>query len=217
MALMLRALRPTLRQNLLVPLERQVARHMASQPEPALVDEGKKDIEDPERAVEEWQDDSFDRFRAVPTGDPTKRGFHYATLGATRLLLASGVRIAVMKAIHSCSASADVLALASVEVDIDKVKPGETIAVKWRGKPVYIKRRTEEEIAKAREDDNADLRDREKDSVRCQKPEWLIVLGVCTHLGCVPAPNAGDFRGWFCPCHGSTMISLAESARDLHL
>ena len=75
--------------------------------------------------------------------------------------------------------------------------------IAWRGKPVYIRRRTEEEISLAELDDDASLPDPQKDIDRVQKKEWLIVLGVCTHLGCIPIANQGDYEGWFCPCHGS--------------
>ncbi|KAL0905165.1 hypothetical protein M5K25_027349 [Dendrobium thyrsiflorum] len=93
--------------------------------------------------------------------------------------------------------------LASLEVDLSNIEPGTTVTVKWRGKPVFIKHRTEADIKLANTIDVKSLRDPEEDSVRVRKPEWLIVVGVCTHLGCIPLPNAGDFGGWFCPCHGS--------------
>ncbi|KAK8368163.1 hypothetical protein V6Z12_A01G022300, partial [Gossypium hirsutum] len=83
------------------------------------------------------------------------------------------------------------------------IEPGSTVTVKWRGKPVFIRRRTEEDIKTANSVDLASLRDPQEDAVRVKNPEWLIVVGVCTHLGCIPLPNAGDYGGWFCPCHGS--------------
>jgi len=99
--------------------------------------------------------------------------------------------------------SKDVLAMANVEVDLSNIPSGENIAVKWRGKPLFIRRRTEQEIQTARNDDSADLVDPQLDEKRVKDPEWLILLGVCTHLGCVPIAKAGDFGGYFCPCHGS--------------
>ena len=93
--------------------------------------------------------------------------------------------------------------MASLEVDLGAVLPGTSITVKWRGKPVFIRRRTEGEIASATSVDVSTLRDPQQDGERVVKPEWLIVLGICTHLGCVPVGNAGDYGGWFCPCHGS--------------
>jgi len=101
------------------------------------------------------------------------------------------------------SASKDVLALASLEVDLSSIEPGATVTVKWRGKPVFIRRRTEDDIKLANSVDVLSLRDPQQDAERVKDPEWLIVVGVCTHLGCIPLPNAGDFGGWFCPCHGS--------------
>jgi ubiquinol-cytochrome c reductase iron-sulfur subunit len=77
------------------------------------------------------------------------------------------------------------------------------VIIKWRGKPVFIRHRTESEIKEAEDTKWESLRDPQADSDRVQKPEWLIMLGVCTHLGCVPIGEAGDFGGWFCPCHGS--------------
>ena len=94
-------------------------------------------------------------------------------------------------------------ALATTEVDISQVEPGKSITVLWRGKPVFIKRRTQEEINEARAVKMEDLPDPQKDEDRAKNPEWLVMLGVCTHLGCVPLNDKGDYNGWFCPCHGS--------------
>ena len=94
--------------------------------------------------------------------------------------------------------------MASIEVDLTTVELGKTVTVKWRGKPIFIKHRTASEIAASDAGlDIASLRHPQKDSERAKDPEWLIVIGVCTHLGCIPVPNAGDYGGWFCPCHGS--------------
>jgi ubiquinol-cytochrome c reductase iron-sulfur subunit len=110
--------------------------------------------------------------------------------------------------ISSLNPSADVLALSSIEVDISQIEVGQAITVKWRGKPVFIRHRTPEEIQAAEKVDVSTLRDPQPDSARVKKPEWLIVVGVCTHLGCVPqgqkpSEPRGQFGGWFCPCHGS--------------
>ena len=99
----------------------------------------------------------------------------------------------------------DTLALASIEYDVSKVAVGQELTIKWRGKPVFIRHRTPAEIAKAVKDDHANLRDPQTDAERV-KPghsEMLILVGVCTHLGCVPLFGQGDYGGWFCPCHGS--------------
>ena len=94
-------------------------------------------------------------------------------------------------------------ALATTEVDISQVEPGKSITVLWRGKPVFIRRRTSEEIAKAKDVKIDDLPHPETDEDRAKNPEWLVMLGVCTHLGCVPLGDKGEYGGWFCPCHGS--------------
>jgi ubiquinol-cytochrome c reductase iron-sulfur subunit len=98
---------------------------------------------------------------------------------------------------------ASVKALASIEVDLSAIETGQSITVTWRGKPVFIRRRTQGEIAEARTVADTDLPDPQNDAERVQKDEWLVMVGICTHLGCVPLGQAGDFNGWFCPCHGS--------------
>ena len=124
-------------------------------------------------------------------------------LGNMRFVYATASRLLLMKFIASMNPSADVLALASAEFDVSEIAPGNTITVKWRGKPVFIKKRTTEEIAAEQAVDVSSLRDQEADSERVQKDELLVVMGVCTHLGCVPISGAGEYGGWFCPCHGS--------------
>ena len=98
-----------------------------------------------------------------------------------------------------------VQALATTEVDISQIEPGKSITVLWRGKPVFLKRRTPDEIQQARSVSLSELKDPERDEERVKdgKDEWLVMLGVCTHLGCVPLADKGDYKGWFCPCHGS--------------
>lgn len=147
-----------------------------------------------------YDEHNHERF---PPGDPSKRAFAYFVLTGGRFVYASLIRLLVLKFVLSMSASKDVLALASIEVDLSSIEPGTTVTVKWRGKPVFIRRRTEEDVKLANSVDVASLRDPQEDSVRVKNPEWLVVIGVCTHLGCIPLPNAGDFGGWFCPCHGS--------------
>ncbi|KAL9406834.1 hypothetical protein Peur_003806 [Populus x canadensis] len=138
-----------------------------------------------------------------PPGDPSKRAFAYFVLTGGRFVYASLIRLLILKFVLSMSASKDVLAMASLEVDLSSIEPGSTVTVKWRGKPVFIRRRTEDDIKLANSVDLASLRDPQEDAARVKNPEWLVVVGVCTHLGCIPLPNAGDFGGWFCPCHGS--------------
>ena len=110
--------------------------------------------------------------------------------------------------IDQMNPAADTLALASIEVDVSKIAEGQSVTLKWRGKPVFIRHRTEAEIAEAEMVVSDELRDPEEDTARVQKPEYLVVLGVCTHLGCVPLGQKvgevrGEYDGWFCPCHGS--------------
>ena len=122
---------------------------------------------------------------------------------ASYALGAVGVGATVWPLIDQMNPDASVKALASTEVDVSTIERGQTITVLWRGKPVFIRRRTEEEIAKAREVDLKELKHPEKDEDRARNPEWLVMLGVCTHLGCVPLGDKGEYGGWFCPCHGS--------------
>jgi ubiquinol-cytochrome c reductase iron-sulfur subunit len=93
--------------------------------------------------------------------------------------------------------------MAKIEVKLGDIPEGKNVTFKWRGKPLFIRHRTADEIAAEQSVDVSSLRDPEPDEVRAKKPEWLVVLGVCTHLGCVPIANAGDYGGYYCPCHGS--------------
>jgi ubiquinol-cytochrome c reductase iron-sulfur subunit len=104
--------------------------------------------------------------------------------------------------------SRDVLALASTEVDLSPIAVGSAVTIVWRGKPVFVRRRTAEEVQAARQTPLSELPDPAPDQSRVKKDEWLVLLGVCTHLGCVPlgqkpSDSRGEFGGWFCPCHGS--------------
>ena len=116
---------------------------------------------------------------------------------------AVGVGAAVWPLIDQMNPDASVKALSTTEVDISNVSLGKTITVLWRGKPVFIRKRTQKEINEAQNVKLEDLKDPQKDQDRVKKAEWLVMVGVCTHLGCVPLGNKGDFDGWFCPCHGS--------------
>lgn len=127
----------------------------------------------------------------------------YFMVGALGVLSASAAKSSISEFLQSMSASADVLAMAKIEVDLSQIPEGKNVIIKWRGKPVFIRHRTQGEVEEARAVDWKSLRHPEADEDRVKKPEWLIMLGVCTHLGCVPIGEAGDFGGWFCPCHGS--------------
>ena len=119
-----------------------------------------------------------------------------------------GVAAFIWPFLKSMNPAEDTLALGSTEVDLSNISIGQSITVKWRGKPVFIRRRTQEEIVEANNVDIALLRDPMSDKDRVQKDEWLVLEGVCTHLGCVPlgqkmTDTKGEYNGWFCPCHGS--------------
>jgi len=117
-----------------------------------------------------------------------------------------GLTVAAYPIVDSLNPSSDVLALSSVEVDVSKLEPGQELKVMWRGKPVFIRRRTKEDIDAADSVNITELKDPQSDDQRTKSgmKEWLVVIGVCTHLGCVPKGNgSGEYNGWFCPCHGS--------------
>ena len=143
------------------------------------------------------------------TVEPTRRDFLYIATGA---VAAVGTAAVVWPLINQMSPDASTLAMASTEVDIGAIPEGQIVTIKWRGKPVFIRHRTAKEIAEAEDVNIATLPDPQTDAARVQKPQWLIVIGVCTHLGCIPkffpqpsatepAPNWPG--GYFCPCHGS--------------
>ncbi len=145
--------------------------------------------------------------------DGDRRDFLYVATAGTGAVV---VGAAVWPLIDQMNPAADVRALASIEVDVSEIEPGSQLTVKWRGKPVFIRRRTAEEIAAARETALDELPDQSAENANMPGAdaedqnrsldadgEWLVMMGVCTHLGCVPLGDAGDFGGWFCPCHGS--------------
>ena len=146
------------------------------------------------------------------TAEPTRRDFLYV---ATGVFAAVGTAGAVWPFIDQMNPDASVQALASIEIDLSAVEVGQSITVKWRGKPVFVRHRTEAEIEASRATPIEDLPDPfarnnglggdapATDENRAERPEWLVMVGVCTHLGCIPVGSAGDYDGWFCPCHGS--------------
>jgi ubiquinol-cytochrome c reductase iron-sulfur subunit len=133
---------------------------------------------------------------------PTRRDFLYIATGAVGVV---GAAAAIWPLISQMSPDSTTLAAASVEVDISGIAEGQILTVKWRGKPIFISHRTAPEIAAVRAVPLNELKDPATDQSRVQKPEWLVVIGICTHLGCVPLKNEGPFHdgGFFCPCHGS--------------
>jgi ubiquinol-cytochrome c reductase iron-sulfur subunit len=134
--------------------------------------------------------------------DPSRRDFiHIAAIAAA----AGGAAAVVWPFIDQMNPSADTLALASVEFDLGKVMEGQQVTIKWRGKPLFIRNRTPKEVAEAVKDDHAAMKDPATDAsrVKAGKSQWLVLIGNCTHLGCVPTFGGGEYGGWFCPCHGS--------------
>ena len=135
----------------------------------------------------------------------TRRDFLTLVTGAVTVV---GVAGFIWPFISQMNPAADVLALSSIEVDLSPIQEGQAITVSWRGMPLFIRRRTAEEIAAARDTPLDDLLDPQPDEERVIEAEWLVVVGICTHLGCVPVGQReteprGDYGGWFCPCHGS--------------
>lgn len=132
-----------------------------------------------------------------------RKAFTYLLVGGSAVAAAYSAKAIVTQFISSMSASADVLALAKIEIKLSDIPEGKSVTFKWRGKPLFIRHRTAEEISTEQSVPLGSLRDAQHDSERVQKNEWLVVIGVCTHLGCVPIANAGDYGGYYCPCHGS--------------
>jgi ubiquinol-cytochrome c reductase iron-sulfur subunit len=145
-----------------------------------------------------------DTVEHAPAGgqDPNRRDFIHIAAGAMAI---GGAAAVAWPLIDQMNPAADTLALSSIEFDVTKVSLGQQVVVKYRGKPLFVRNRTPAEIAAARKDDHADLRDPQTDAQRV-KPgheQYLVLIGVCTHLGCVPTFGGGEWHGWFCPCHGS--------------
>ena len=141
-----------------------------------------------------------------------RRDFLLLTAGA---IGGVGVAATIWPFVDTLNPARDTLAESTTEVDLAPVQVGQRLTVKWRGKPVFIAHRTPEEIKAAEDVDISQLRDPQKDLDRVQKPEWLIVVGVCTHLGCIPlgqktGDDRGQYGGWFCPCHGSVYDTSAR-------
>jgi ubiquinol-cytochrome c reductase iron-sulfur subunit len=137
--------------------------------------------------------------------DGTRRDF---LMMATGGMAAVGTAAAIWPLVDSLNPAADALAVSSLDVDIGPIAVGQAVTVMWRGTPVFIRHRTPKEIEEAEDVSLDDLPDPATDDSRVQKPEWLILVGVCTHLGCIPlgqksTDKKGDYDGWFCPCHGS--------------
>jgi ubiquinol-cytochrome c reductase iron-sulfur subunit len=123
---------------------------------------------------------------------------------ATGAVGAVGVGAVAWPLIHQMNPDASTIAAgAPIDVDLSAIAEGSSVTVKWRGKPIFVRHRTPKEIKEAVDVPLAQLPDPQADAQRVKKPEWLVVIGVCTHLGCIPLGNQGEYDGWFCPCHGS--------------
>eukprot|EP00211_Chloroparvula_japonica_P015549 CAMPEP_0119118292 /NCGR_PEP_ID=MMETSP1310-20130426/192_1 /TAXON_ID=464262 /ORGANISM="Genus nov. species nov., Strain RCC2339" /LENGTH=219 /DNA_ID=CAMNT_0007107639 /DNA_START=151 /DNA_END=810 /DNA_ORIENTATION=- len=140
---------------------------------------------------------------APGTEGAANKTFTYFVVASAGMGYAGFVKHEVTSLLGALSPSLDVMAMANMEFDLSDLPEGQAMTVKWRGKPVFIRHRTAAEIAAAEADDSADLRDPETDASRVKNPKYLVLIGICTHLGCVPLNAAGSYNGWFCPCHGS--------------
>jgi len=139
--------------------------------------------------------------------DETKRDFIYIATGA---VAAAGAASVAWPLVAQMGKAADTLAAGAIEIDLSRIDEGQQIKMLWRGKPVFVRHRTAAEIAEAEGVDVSDCPDPEMDADRlvpkpdgAVDPRFLVMVGVCTHFGCIPLGEAGDFNGWYCPCHGS--------------
>ncbi|CAD6995872.1 cytochrome b-c1 complex subunit Rieske, mitochondrial [Ceratitis capitata] len=132
-----------------------------------------------------------------------RKAFTYTMVAAGAVGSCYAAKGIVHAFVRSMSVTADVLAIAKIEIKLKDIPEGKSVTFKWRGKPLFVRHRTEAEIEDVRSVKLSSLRDPESDDKRVKDPRWLILIGVCTHLGCVPIANAGDFGGYYCPCHGS--------------
>jgi ubiquinol-cytochrome c reductase iron-sulfur subunit len=147
---------------------------------------------------------------AMSSAEPTRRDFLYI---ATGVVGAVGAAATLVPLISQMNPDASTIAAgAPVDVDLKPVQDGQIVKVFWRSKPIFIFHRTKNDIELAQKVDWHTLPDPAPDSARVQKghEEWLIVIGICTHLGCIPLPHQGDYDGWFCPCHGSQYDSAGR-------
>ncbi|KAF7654712.1 hypothetical protein LDENG_00065850 [Lucifuga dentata] len=147
--------------------------------------------------------DVLDPSRPSHDSGDSRKAFSYLITGATTVVGVYAAKTVVTQFVSSMSASADVLALSKIEIKLSEIPEGKNLTFKWRGKPLFVRHRTEKEIAAEAAVNLGELRDPQHDKDRVIDPKWMIVIGVCTHLGCVPIANAGDFGGYYCPCHGS--------------
>lgn len=145
-----------------------------------------------------------DSYRTEEDGREAGKLFTYMMVGgALGGPMVYGGKSMVTKFVSSMAAAADVRALAKIEIKLEEIPEGKNMVFKWRGKPLFVRHRVQEEIDTVRDVDMSELRDPAKDEERVQEDNWLVLIGICTHLGCVPIANSGDYGGYYCPCHGS--------------
>ncbi|XP_001867379.2 cytochrome b-c1 complex subunit Rieske, mitochondrial isoform X2 [Culex quinquefasciatus] len=159
------------------------------------------DIQTPD--FSDYRRDQVKRANAKNSSADERAAFTYLMVGGACVSTAYVAKSLVSTFVSSMSASADVLAMAKIEIKLSDIPEGKSVTFKWRGKPLFIRHRTAAEISQEQAVATGTLRDPQTDAERVKNPEWLVVIGVCTHLGCVPIANAGDFGGYYCPCHGS--------------
>ena len=147
-----------------------------------------------------FDDPDFSSVERALNSPEANKAFTYCMIGATGVLSAMGAKSTVLNFLTSWSASSEALAMAQVEADLSSIPEGKSVVIKWRGKPIFIRHRTAEEVQEAESVNLAELRDPQSDAERTQKPEWIVMIGICTHLGCVPLADSGDYNGWYCPC-----------------
>jgi ubiquinol-cytochrome c reductase iron-sulfur subunit len=140
---------------------------------------------------------------AISSAEPTRRDFLYIATATVGAVAAAATLVPLIGQMNPDSST--IAAGAPVEVDLAPIQPGQIIQVFWRSKPIFIFNRTPNDVKLAQDVDWQTLRDPQPDSARVQAghEQWLVVIGICTHLGCIPLPHQGNFDGWFCPCHGS--------------
>ena len=155
---------------------------------------------------------NFDHWRRDSTLSPEKSSqetainrkvFTYLITAAAGVGLAVSAKSTARVFVGSMNPAKNVIALSKIEINLNEIPEGKNVVFKWRGVPLFVKHRTAKEIEKEKSVALCDLRDPELDDIRVKKPEWLVVIGVCTHLGCVPIHGQGDYGGYYCPCHGS--------------
>ncbi|CAG9764245.1 unnamed protein product [Ceutorhynchus assimilis] len=151
----------------------------------------------------DMQDSVVDPKTKVTESEDTRRLRPYINSAVYMMIMLYGTKAEIVRYVKFMDASADVLALAKIEINLDEIAENRNVTFKWRGKPLMVWHRTDADIEAVRKIPLNILRDPEKDEDRVIDPKWLVVMGICTHLGCVPVSHQGDYGGYYCPCHGS--------------